>query len=81
MDDLRRRLTACFLTVFPELTEPEVPLAAITSVGNWDSLGTITLVTVIQEEFALQVPLEELTRFVSFELILDYLAEQLAHVS
>ena len=81
MDDLRQRLASCFRLVFPELTDEEVPLAAMASVGSWDSLATITLVTVIQEEFSVQVPAEDLASFVSFELILDYLARQVCHVS
>ncbi len=79
MDDVRLRLTSCFRTVFPELTEQEVPLASMTSLGSWDSLGTITLLTVIQEEFGIQVPLDDLPLFVSFELILGYLQQQHCH--
>jgi acyl carrier protein len=81
VDDLRRRLIACFSTVFPELAEKEIPVAAMASVGSWDSLATITLVTVIEEEFSVQIPPEDLEQFASFELILDYLSHQRCHVS
>lgn len=81
MDNVRQRLTACFSTVFPNLTAQEIPLAAPASVGNWDSLATITLVTVIEEEFSLQIPPEDLEQLASFELILDYLQQQHCHVS
>jgi acyl carrier protein len=81
MDNLRQRLISCFCTVFPDLSPEEVPLAAMTSVGTWDSLATITLVTVIEEEFDLQIPPDDLEQLVSFELILDYLQQQHCHVS
>lgn len=81
MDDLRQRLVRCFLTVFPDLTEEEVPQVGVASVGSWDSLATITLVTVIEEEFEVQIPPDDLEQFASFELILDYLKDQHCHVS
>jgi acyl carrier protein len=81
MDDIRQRLIGCFSTVFPELAEKEIPLGSMASVGSWDSLATITLVTVIEEEFSVQIPPEDLAQFVSFELILDYLSGQHCHVS
>ncbi len=81
MDNLRERLTSCFSTVFPDLALDEIPLASMASVGKWDSLATITLLTVIEEEFALQVPPEDLEQLASFDLILDYLERQHVHVS
>ena len=48
----------------------------MTSVGAWDSLASVTLVAVVEEEFDLQVPPEYLERFISFDLVLDYLEEQ-----
>jgi acyl carrier protein len=81
MDNLRQRLTSCFATVFPDLGEEEIPRAAMASVGAWDSLATITLLTVIEEEFSLQIPPEDLEQLSSFELILDYLERQHCHVS
>ncbi len=81
MDNLRERLTSCFSTVFPDLAPDEIPLASMASVGKWDSLATITLLTVIEEEFDLQIPPEDLEQLASFDLILDYLERQHAHVS
>ncbi len=81
MDNSRERLTSCFSTVFPDLAPDEIPLASMASVGKWDSLATITLLTVIEEEFDLQIPPEDLEQLVSFDLILDYLERQYAHVS
>ncbi len=81
MDNARERLTSCFSVVFPDLAPDEIPLASMASVGKWDSLATITLLTVIEEEFDLQIPPEGLEQLISFDLILDYLERQYAHVS
>ncbi|HVS37559.1 MAG TPA: acyl carrier protein [Gemmataceae bacterium] len=81
MDNFRDRLSSCFSTVFPDLSAEEIPLASMASVGKWDSLATITLLTVIEEEFDLQIPPDDLEQFASFDLILDYLEGRCAHVS
>jgi acyl carrier protein len=81
MNDVRRRLTRCFSVVFPALSPAEISQAAPVSVGEWDSLATITLLTVIEEEFGIQFPPEDLEQLMSFELILEYLEGKQAHVS
>jgi len=76
MDDLRARLASCFSAVFADLSESEIPRATMTSVADWDSLATVNLVGVIEEEFGIQVPPADLEQFVSFEKILEYLRQQ-----
>jgi len=73
MSELRDRLEKCFSTVFPNLSGQEIPQAAMNSVEGWDSLATINLITVIEEEFGIQLPAQDLERLVSFPSILDYL--------
>jgi len=60
MTDIERRLATCFSLVFPDLTPEEIPRATMTSVGSWDSVASINLVAVIEEEFGIEVDLEEL---------------------
>jgi len=48
----------------------------MSSVGDWDSLATIKLFAVIEEEFGIQVPVQDSAQLVSFELILDYLQQR-----
>jgi acyl carrier protein len=43
------------------------------SVAQWDSLATVNLIALVEEEFQVQIPDADLENFVSFELILDYL--------
>jgi acyl carrier protein len=73
MTDTPSRLRSCFQTVFPDLREEEIPEASMDSVEAWDSLASVTLMSVVEEEFGLQVPPEDLERFTSFESVLDYL--------
>jgi acyl carrier protein len=76
MNDVRTKLVKCFAAVFPELTEKEIPLASTASVGAWDSLASVTLLSVLEEEFRVQIDPEDLDHLVSFDLILDHLEHE-----
>jgi len=76
MGDIRERLIKCFSAVFPELTESEIEVASPASVGTWDSLANVSLLSVIEEEFQIEVPVEDLEQLVSFRLILEYVARE-----
>src|SRR5262249_16702272 len=79
-NDLRGRLTRCFLSYFTNLSAAEVPRASMTSVGEWEWMASVTLIALVSEEFAIEVAPDDYERFVSFGLILDYL-EGRQHVS
>jgi acyl carrier protein len=76
MPDTRARLVKCFSAVFPELSEQEIALASPLSVGAWDSLASVTLLSVLEEEFEVQIDPDALDQLVSFSLILDYLQHE-----
>jgi acyl carrier protein len=73
MNDIRLRLVKCFAAVFPELDDREIAVASTASVNTWDSLASVTLLSVLEEEFQVQIDPEELEHFVSFDAIFDYL--------
>ena len=77
MNEIRERLMRCFSATFPNLTPEEVQLASPTTVESWDSLASITLVAVFEEEFAIQIEPEDIEHLVSFEGSLDYLSKRL----
>ena len=79
MPELDQRLASCFATVFPDLSENEIPRASYTSVANWDSLATVTLVSVIEEEFKVSIHPEDFELMISFELVLDCLRRRTAN--
>jgi acyl carrier protein len=75
MLETRSRLIKCFKAVFPALSEAEILLASFTSVADWDSVAAINLLTLVEEEFGIEVPAEDIENLISFALILHYLDE------
>lgn len=75
MDEMEKRLAACFSAVLPELAPEEISQASATSVESWDSVATVTLLTVVEEEFGISIDEEDPARFASFKNILTYLQE------
>jgi acyl carrier protein len=76
MDDAQARLVRCFSGVFPELSGDEIPTASVNTVESWDSVATITLLTVVEEEFGVHFEPEELENLVSFNSIMEHLRSQ-----
>jgi acyl carrier protein len=76
MNDTRARLAKCFAAVFPDLTDREMRAASPASVGSWDSLASVTLLSVLEEEFNVEIAPEDAAQLVSFELVLDYLQNE-----
>jgi acyl carrier protein len=75
MDEMEKRLAACFSAVLPELAAEEIPQASANSVKSWDSVATITLIAVVEEEFGISIDIEDPAQFDSFQQILAYLRE------
>ena len=69
MPEVKERLKECFKTVFPNLGVDEIPRASSASVATWDSLATVTLVSIIEEEFGVTIAPDEYTYIVSFDLV------------
>jgi acyl carrier protein len=75
MDEMEKRLAACFSAVLPELAPEEISQASAASVEGWDSVATVTLLAVVEEEFGISIDVEDPARFDSFKDILTYLHE------
>ncbi len=69
-DNNRERLIHCFQAVFPDLNEGDIPRATAERVAAWDSVATVTLTAVIEEEFGVEVPGEEIETLTSFDAFL-----------
>jgi acyl carrier protein len=76
MTDLQTRLTKCFAAVFPQLTPEEISRATVESVGGWDSLATVTLLAVVEEEFGTTIEPEDLEHLQSFDAYFHYLSDR-----
>lgn len=79
MSNNQERLIECFRIVFPNLKTDEILRASTTSVADWDSLATVTLISVIEEEFDITIMPEEYDEMVSFELVSDCLEGKTAN--
>ena len=73
MNEMERRLAACFSAVLPELAPEQICQASSTSVESWDSVATVTLLAVVEEEFGISIDDVDPARFNSFKDILTYL--------
>ncbi len=73
MTNINERLVKCFAIALPQLPPNEIPRATQTSVPKWDSLAMVNLLALIEEEFAIQISDDDLTRMTSYQSILDYL--------
>lgn len=77
MCDQDERLIRCFASVFPALTQEEIEETSSNSVGMWDSLSSVTLAAVIQEEFNVEIEPDALPNLNSFQAFRDYLNSHL----
>lgn len=73
MDSTEARLVRCFQVVFPDLQEKDIVTAATASVSAWDSVATVTLISVVEEEFGIRLDLENVEELISFEGFLKHL--------
>jgi acyl carrier protein len=76
MDEVQNRLAKCFEIVFPDLPASEIPASSQRTIAAWDSVATISLVSVIDDEFGFQMDFELLPELDSFERILSYVRTQ-----
>jgi acyl carrier protein len=73
MDNMEARLLRCFTVVFPDLSEKELADASMETVEEWDSVASVTLVNVLEEEFGIQIAPEDIEQLLSFRRVLNYL--------
>lgn len=73
MSDIEDRLQRCFGLVFPQLPAGQFGGASVQSVAEWDSLANINLLSLIEEEFAVEIPSADLEGLTSFGAIVQYL--------
>ena len=75
MDNLPDRLARCFSLVFPGLSPEEILSATAGQMSDWDSMAQVNLLSVIGEEFGIDIDFEEFEGATSFPALLDRLRE------
>ena len=78
MNPLESRVADCFCAIFPEHSREELLTASRESIPEWDSLAGITLLTLLQKEFHLDIDLTELEHFNSVQAVVDYVTANTA---
>ena len=76
MDETRQRLSNCFQVVFPDMPQDEIAAASTATVASWDSVAAITLMNVVEDEFGLEMDLDDLADLDSFEKLYSYLQKR-----
>jgi acyl carrier protein len=74
MTETEERLAICFKSVFSEVSLPEISKADPNSVEDWDSVATVTLLALIEEEFGIDLTIDDLKSDYSFKGILNYIS-------
>ena len=80
MDNVETRLCRCFSVIFPGLNEKDMRNATMENVEDWDSVATVTLINVVEEDFGIQIALEDVEEVTSFRQFLDYLKNRALEV-
>lgn len=70
-EEIRERLVRCFTVVFDQIDENQVPLLHADTCELWDSLANVMLMSVIQQEFSIDISLEETKSLNSFKKLME----------
>jgi acyl carrier protein len=76
MTEIQSRLARCYRAIFPDVPDAAVSSTKFESLKEWDSIAIVNLMTVIEEEFGVQLPADELNRLTTFDSALALLNEQ-----
>ena len=72
MAEFDDRLARCFASVFPAVSPDQIRTASVETLPEWDSLATVTLIAVLEQEFNIEIDLLGSPELTSFEAVRDY---------
>jgi len=75
MDNVRDKLAKCFSLAFPNLDPSRIPSFTAADVKEWDSVAQVTLLSLIGEEFGIDIDFEAFDGATSFEALAGRLKE------
>ncbi|HKR26456.1 MAG TPA: acyl carrier protein [Acidobacteriaceae bacterium] len=76
MPEIEERLEKCFALVFPKLRSTQIRTASTDDVDDWDSLASIRLAAVVEEEFGIKIPADDLPELMSFRDFEGYVSSR-----
>jgi len=65
-EKVRRRLTRVFTAILPQVDVANIENATMDNTENWDSLATLSLFTLAEEEFGIKLGLDLIVSTKSF---------------
>jgi acyl carrier protein len=75
MDQIKEKLAHCFLLTFPQMDPSHYATASVENTSGWDSIEQVTLLSVIGEEFGIEVNFEDFEDATSFESLANRISE------
>ena len=69
---LDERLLRCFASVFHDMPSTDLRSASVESLADWDSLASVTLADLVEDEFGLEIDLFDIVELASFQAIRTY---------
>lgn len=79
-DEQIDKLIHCFQQVFPNLSRSEILSASQENMSAWDSIAHVTLISLIGEEFGIDLDFEDFEEATSFAAFRDIISARLASV-
>ncbi len=76
---IKEQLIKCFSSVFPELSPAEIESATVENTSGWDSIAQVTLLTLVSEEFGMEVDFEKFESAITFSDFLTIIGAISAH--
>lgn len=74
---IRARLAGCFQNAFPDLDPAAIESASMDTVPTWDSMYTLNIVALVEEEFDILIGIDEIGALASFAAFETCLARHL----
>lgn len=78
MSDIDARLEKCFTALFEDLSPAEARAASAHSLAQWDSMATVTLMALVNDEFGVDLDLDEMEPLASFAALRERLEQSRA---
>jgi len=75
---IHKRLARLFIKAFPELDAATAPSASQETVGEWDSLMTLTLLMLADDEFSVKIGYDRIPEIRSYNDLFALIASRLA---
>lgn len=75
MNNIEDRLVNCFSLVFADVPREQIASATAENLKGWDSVAHLNLLSLIGEEFGMDIDFEEFEGATSFAALLDRVRE------